>query len=133
MFPTISLFGLKGLGLILPFSSGVFYSNQVAGFLCDHPEMEGLFVPVCDGDDHPCLKELERHFLGSWETLATAEADLIDKALRLGRLDFIKVDRSKLNLSVEAWVHVVIDLPQADFYMTGFTSSDAILTWPNSD
>ena len=34
------------VGLILKVQSGVFYTSQVAGYACQHPEVEGVFYPL---------------------------------------------------------------------------------------
>ena len=34
------------IGLIIPAKTGVFFSNQTGGVMCNHPEIEGVFVPL---------------------------------------------------------------------------------------
>ena len=44
--PIVNLYEFDGLELILEFPSGVLYSNQVAGYGCYQPEIEGIMVPL---------------------------------------------------------------------------------------
>jgi len=121
-------------GIILPRSTGVFFTNQVGGHACDHPELEGLFIPLDDGLDRPTRQVFEHHFQGSWATLTEEDAMVIDRALQKGNLGFIRVERSKLFDSVEAWVHVILDFKSVSIFI-GFDgkSNRGILTWENSD
>ena len=32
--------------MIIAYPTGVLYTNQVGGYACDHPSMEGAFVPL---------------------------------------------------------------------------------------
>jgi len=45
--PVIELWGIDSLfGVILECKSGVFYSNQVGGTSCQHPTVEGVYIPL---------------------------------------------------------------------------------------
>ena len=133
MKPVIDLCWGDHFGLILPWASGVLFTNQTAGHACEHPKMEGVFVPLDDGEGRPTRTALARHFQGSWISLTGEDADIIDRALRAGNLEFVCVDRSQLAFSKEAWVRVKLDLAAASDLVSNFSSPDAILTWENSD
>ena len=121
-------------GIIIPRSTGVIFTNQVGGHSCKHPECEGIFIPLDDGIGRPTRYVLQQHFVGSWATLTEGDAKVVDGALQKGNLGFICVDRTKLAFSVEAWVHIVLDLKAASI-LSNFDSSysQGILTWQNSD
>jgi hypothetical protein len=93
-----------------------------------------LFIPLDDGVGRPTRHVFQQHFRGSWATLTEEDASVVDGALQKGNLGFICVDRTKLSDSVEAWVHIVLDLKAAsglsDFDLE---SNQGILTWQNSD
>jgi hypothetical protein len=44
--PLIRLWNTGGIGLILLYPSGIWYTNQTGGYSCFHPEVEGMFVPL---------------------------------------------------------------------------------------
>jgi hypothetical protein len=48
LLPIVQLWGLTGdwVGLVIPCSSGVYYSNQTHGVVCNHPEVEGIYIPL---------------------------------------------------------------------------------------
>jgi hypothetical protein len=135
-----------GLGLIIPCSSGVIYSNQTGGILCLKEHLEGVFVPLQDqvlGDQQE--KRLYEHFGvagGRWRGPGTRglpddSADLVDAVLQMsGQTRWLSVDRSRLMESQEAWVWVSLpdDIAGATFaLLERFPSGPAVLTWPNSD
>ena len=41
-----------GAGLIVPKNTGVIYTNQTDGYACDHPTLEGVFIPLSNDYDH---------------------------------------------------------------------------------
>jgi len=60
-------------------------------------------------------------------------ADKVDEILsNCGFKNCIRVDRTKLESSHEAWVYVDIDGEKTDF-LDGFGRCKAVLTWQNSD
>lgn len=131
--PIIDLFNFDGLGLIIIFPSNVIYTNQVAGYACLHPEIEGVFVPLTIGHKK-VLFELENHFKGDWHYFKDKDAEIIDRLLRGDGFGFIKVDRTKLENSFEAWVYVEIDeLSEKFSLIKSFGKAKGILTWANSD
>ena len=36
-------------GLIIPEKTGIIYSNQTGGVTCNHPEIEGYYIPLMTG------------------------------------------------------------------------------------
>ena len=134
MKATIDLACGDYFGIIMPCSTGVIFTNQVGGHSCNHPECEGLFIPLDDGVGRPTRHVFQQHFKGSWATLTEEDASVVDGALQKGNLGFICADRTKLSDSVEAWVHVVVNLKAASTFSdfdSGFNRG--ILTWQNSD
>ena len=75
--------------------------------------------------------------MGSWESLNESEADLIDSILRKSRygLNWISVNKSRLNESLEAWTYVNLNPTEGRMleYLTGFDKSQSILIWQNSE
>ena len=57
---TIDLMGFKGLGLIIPHKSNVLYRTQAGGLACDHPVVEGAFIPLSEADG--VIDSLYEHF-----------------------------------------------------------------------
>ena len=130
--PTVDLIEFEGLGLVVRWPSGVRYTNQVAGYGCEHPEIEGVFVPLCDGIGRPALYAIRQHFRGGWHALTTQDADILDGILRRAALGFITCDRTNLTDSREAWVCVAVS-EDSSARLQGFAPCVGILTWPNSD
>lgn len=131
--PFVELVGFDGIGLIISFPSGVIYTNQVGGFGCFHPEMEGFFVPLSLGHKN-ILFALQQHFKGNWHHIENSDADIIDKLLRTDEFEFVKVDRSKMNESFEAWIYIDIEQLSRDLQLlNGFGNTKGVLTWMNSD
>jgi Family of unknown function (DUF6210) len=143
----VRLFDIEGVGMIINYPSGVVYSNQTGGTSCLQPELEGCWVPFrtiypITGKNQPD-KILTDHFCGpKWRGngatsgIDNEEADIIDSLLEDCRFSgVVKVDRSKLKDSHEAWVflQILADDPEETF--SGFNPYPraAVLTWPNSD
>jgi hypothetical protein len=132
----IELWNYDGIGFILLGSSGVIYSTQAGGFGCEHPEEEGWFFPVSDylGGTR-ATEKLAMEFRGSFGQILPGEADFLDDFFR-ARYGNIKVDRSRLEHSREAWVYVVApsDAKEPIFKnVEGWKGRHAIFIWPNSD
>jgi hypothetical protein len=64
-------------------------------------------------------------------------ADYIDGFLvKDGYTRFLRVDRSRLEESHEAWIYVDVLAEEGDrrlALISGFSATKGILTWPNSD
>lgn len=100
-------------GLILACPTGTIYTNQADGVCCQHPEVEGAFIPLpYPGEVNDTLMAL------SDRTIDGAAADMIDGVLG----PIARVDRDKLAASMEAWVHVLIG-----------GGAPGVLYWQNSD
>ncbi len=112
--PLIRLYNSQGVGVIILCPSGVLYSNQAGGLSCLQPEIEGVYVPLaCEPIDQEEM--LEQYFTGpKWlgccsNGIDDEDANEIDRILGLSLpTRFIKVDRSQLKDSCEAWVYVNI-------------------------
>lgn len=134
--PTVDLIEFDGLGLVIRWPSGVLYTNQVAGYGCEHPQLEGVLAPLFDGVGRPALHALRQHFRGDWHPLTDEDADILDGILRRADLGFITCDRAALSESREAWVRITISEDAGRRFgprVQGFGSCEGVLTWPNSD
>lgn len=141
----VNLWELNSVGVIIPYNSNILYSNQVGGHANYHPQLEGVFIPLSSAEDGPCplSEELYYYFTGDkwkgWcsEKIDEETADALDEFFRKYKRfkDYnIRVDREKLDASVESWIHVKFDIPQNRFPLfTGIRTKEAVLTWPNSD
>ena len=140
--PVVRLWQLNGIGVIIAHPTGVLYTNQVGGYACDHPSMEGAFVPLMDPNIDQ-QKALEDHFTGPkwrghcYNGIDVETADVVDGVLATSPLTRrLTVNRDMLNESEEAWIHVRI-APDAEengyeeFH--GFPSGLGVMTWENSD
>ena len=134
---TVLLYELSGLALILPARTGVAYRNQTGGHSCLHTELEGYLVPIL-GERPDALERLSAHFIGSkyggWcdRGIDAETAEFIDSLLaEMNRVPIV-VDRDKLNLSWESWIHVKIQSPLISLVQNAEPDC-GILTWPNSD
>ena len=134
----VRLWELSGAALIVPCKSGVVYTNQVNGTACEHPECEGILIPINnDGVRENFASSLEAKlcglFDGTWDSLDQAKADEIDKVLgQFNETNGITVDRAKLTNSVESWVYVTARETEDSCY-SNFGEIQGILTWQNSD
>jgi len=135
---TVLLYELDSLALVVPASTNVVYVNQTGGHACVPAHMEGYVVPFA-GEAGDACNRLRSHFTGpkwgGWcsERIDEETADEIDNVLAdLAGRNEIVVDRTKLNSSWEACVHVKIIAPLLAL-VEHATPSEAILTWSNSD
>jgi hypothetical protein len=129
----ISLYNLSGLGLILEdASSDVTYLNQTAGHCCGQRHARGFFVFV--EDETRRIYNAIAPFMENKETLSAADADYLDTVFTDNyKARHLSVDRTKLEQSEEAWVHVKVALDDESESYTGFAAETGILTWDNSD
>jgi hypothetical protein len=127
----IDLSEYNNVGIILKLGSGVFYTNQVAGYACQHPEIEGAFYPLPTKPGDAELFALTHHFRGTWTHIEQADAEFIEHVLRSNGHNHLSVDRAKLNQSYEAWVHLLVG--KGTEGLSGFGDCEAVLIWPNSD
>jgi hypothetical protein len=133
--PLVDLDAFPDLGLIVKAATGVRYSTQAAGLACEHPEVEGYFVPLRTRVGRPELATFAGLLRGSWDRLSPAHADAVDDALSRHGLSPIRVDRSMLAESREAWVHVIVAPDEQELIPVAGLSEEVrgILIWPNSD
>lgn len=135
---TVLLYELEHLALIVHSSTNVVYRNQTGGHACIPSDMEGYLVPFA-GEVGDACNRLSLLFTGpkwgGWcsDRIDEETADEIDSVLaHVTRRGEILVDRTKLNESWEAWVHVKINGPLLSLVEHAKPSA-AILTWSNSD
>ncbi len=129
----VCLYGLEQLALIIKSESGVFYFNQVGGYSCLQPSVEGILT-ILDDDTKQLLKSLSNYCLNKTK-LTIEDANFLDDLLRNNRTgEFLSIDRERLNDSMEAWLNVIIDNETMDkAFLNGFDEDEGILTWSNSD
>lgn len=143
--PLIYLYNIEDIGIILLYPSGVRYLNQVGGFSCLQNTEEGVYVPIADVIVDQ-FSPLMIHFFDGpkWKGscgngIDTIDADEVDRILGLApETRLIKVDRTRLHDSCEAWIYVDIAEVDDDSQfplkkISGFGHCKGVLTWPNSD
>ncbi len=135
---TVLLYELEHLALIVPSSTNVVYRNQTGGHACIPSDLEGYLIPFA-GEVGDACNRLRLLFTGlkwgGWcsDRIDEETADEVDSVLaHVARRGEILVDRTKLNESWEAWVHVKINGPLVSLVEHARPSA-AILTWSNSD
>ena len=126
--------------IIVPFKSGVIYTNQTDGIACKHPVVEGILIPLRytwnaykDDDftaylcpdrsiekEYPNAKHIENYI-----KKFNLPLKLLKRKWRSKEFEF---------LSGEAWIPVRI-LKHEDTYspLKDFIGYEAILTYQNSD
>jgi len=132
-------------GLIILAETGVYYTNQVAGVACFHPVVEGYFVPFYLG--YKNWRELRWELemlgdsIGTWLGLTTEDADKLDSLFEKYEVP-LRVERSLLESSYEAWVYVrILDLERCGVRFEGVKERSllhddqplAVLVYENSD
>jgi hypothetical protein len=136
----ISLWEFRGIGVIVAHPSGVHYSNQAGGYLCSHPEIEGVFLPLA-GPDTEWHTQLDQHFFYGekyaghcYRGIDEETARFLDVLLASSPVSRgITVDRDRLAESIEAWIYVTIAPGTGDDAIAGFDGATGVLTWQNSD
>lgn len=136
---------MVGTGIIIPYPCGVFYGNQTGGVNCDHPEIEGVFLPFStdpnEKEDHlacPLTRDLYSVFVPRGWGLSEQLADQYDSIFKKYEITkSFRVDRDQLSNSNEAWLYITFSFsPYESFFRTNIPfplDNKAILTWPNSD
>lgn len=131
----VKLWDMCGVGLIVPGDTGVVFTNQVGGTMCDHRSLEGIFIPINVGLPEKYFQDLltkvfETSKNGNLTYIESQKinAVLLDSKFTQG----ITVDEERLSESVEAWVYVRIHETELSCYVN-FGHFEAVLTWPNSD
>lgn len=111
-------------GLIIPAKSGVTYTQQACGLSCQHPELEGSYVP--------CVYHFnEIPHVGCTMSLGSAEAvELNDFFEKSHAYRGLTVDPGMLKESMEAWIWVLVG---PDYQVLDGYTGPAVLTYPNCD
>jgi hypothetical protein len=140
--PFVRLYSAKGIGVVVPRQTGVMFSNQAGGYSCLQPEIEGVYIPL-DDDFNGIEDKLHEYFVGpkhggggACNGLDEADADAIDDILHKRPAPCpLRVDRTRLHDSVEAWVHVCLSNEDGLAPLVANFEDDtpAIMTWTNSD
>lgn len=140
MSPLVDLDAFPDLGLIIKAPTGVRYSTQAAGLAYEHPETEGYFVPLRAQVGRPELATLFGLFRGSWERMSVPQANLLDSTFNRHGFKSIRVDRSLLDQSREAWIHVIVSpneqgsIPRELMPLAGLSEeARGVVIWPNRD
>ncbi len=126
----------------MPWPTDFGFEMQCGGLNCDYRQVDGIYLPIIGQDGtqlnrrlselHPgCVsynQELERVEL----RLSMQEADAIDALFAECRVP-LKVVRSRLAESCEAWAHVQIIAPNQDRVLEQFAGHEGVLIWYNCD
>lgn len=128
----ISLYGLEQLALIIKMNTGVIYSNQAGGYACLQPAIEGI-LSIIDDDTKSIINKLSLMTINK-TSLKVEDAEELDEFFHSNEgVNHLKIDRNKIQESMEAWIHVLIDHKKDYSTLKGFNESEGILTWNNSD
>jgi len=128
----VCLYGLEQLALIIKMKSSVTYTNQTGGGSCMQPAVEGILM-ILDDETKSIANGLNDITLNK-TYLTTKDADMIDLLFRTNRVDYMMVDRRRLEDSMEAWLYVLIDNSKTENSMfKGFIENEGVITWNNSD
>lgn len=131
-----------GLGLIILQPSGAFYTLETGGYACYHAHAEGVFVPLQREIDEDQEMLLRAHFTGpKWEGWCSEgidedTAEYVNYVLSLSpSTSYLKVDRTRLDDSREAWIYVNVSEPTGDALprISGFGKCKGVFVWGNSD
>jgi hypothetical protein len=132
-----------GLGLIILQPSGAFYTLETGGYAVLHDLAEGVFVPLHKEIEEDQESLLIAHFTGpKWEGWCSEGIDEetaghVDHILSLSpQTSFLKVDKTRLVDSHEAWIYVNVSEPTDNPIVapiSGFGECKGIFVWSNSD
>lgn len=128
--------------LVVEHETGVVYQNQVGGTACWQAEMQGALAPLDLSPEG--MSQIQNYpYLSARAGISADAADAIDAVLASQvSTRFLKVDRSRIAESFEAWIYVRVDSKEAGISegltevcgsIYGFGSGRGVLTWPNSD
>jgi hypothetical protein len=123
-------------GLIVLDDHGAIYSSQVYGVSCGQVSARGFFVPLDETLPEYAPRKVEdalAHLLANAGYLTESMADAVDALLATYlETSFLRVDRTLLAESGEAWVYVEIAAgPECPIEGPG--PWKGVLTWANSD
>ncbi len=143
----IEIWDSVGLGIIVQYNTGVYFSNQTGGSNCLHPKIEGFYLPLCN-DYNKDLKflspeiELSEYFekkykgYGAIDGIDDEDINFINNILKNYKLDeFIRLDLNKRINSHEAWIYVLISNNDKNYLINNLNESEleGVLVWSNSD
>ncbi len=129
----VHLWESVGVFLIIEAPTGVFYSNQVGGTGCGHPEVEGYLVPVERYSDMEEIENITRDYWhdGALKQLSKSAMKQLARAIQglsviigdgSSKSTFCTIDGERLDTrNGEAWI------PVKTPWGPGW------LTWENSD
>jgi len=147
----ITLAQNAGIGLIIETAQGLTYSHQSGGLALRYPELTGAYIPFGSESQRLAVKLAATFVDHTWsggEILTEARADAIDAALQESGCSAVRVNRTRLANSHEAWVHIEIVEDEAnsrsygntigwvfigESEVSGLGGSKGVLVWPNSD
>ena len=124
-------------GLIVSMKTEIFWSNQTGGVACNHPKIEGLYVPL----PLSWLKENPiENFVNSHQPFsATENAKIVSEFLRANpeASQRFEIDRKSKIRAQEAWLPVRVKKVKRESLdwdiLAPFYGKSGILTYPNSD
>ena len=130
-----------GVGLIILRPSGVLWTNQVGGTGCEHPYVEGIYVPLGGGDS------TEQCLLGAWDApwhncgIGNMPQQWVPRSQEWLDTIFdgvLRLEAGQWKHSGEAWLYVrvapvVNDRLDLRPIRDAFAGATAVLTWENSD
>lgn len=103
--PLIDFSCVDAFGIIVKAATGVKYSTQTCGTCCRHPQAEGFYVPLNAGNQGQIEDELHKHLCE--EAYKDINLEAINEILQFPWVT-LEVDKSKIDESEEAWLHVTI-------------------------
>ena len=133
----IKLWEISGAALLVPEKTGIIFTNQVNGCVCQHPQLEGFLIPINNDrlltDPEHLENQLCSLFDGFYGSFSEEKANQIEAVLqKYSETKGIRINRELLSESVESWIHVIAIETEFSCY-SGFGELKGILTWQNSD
>ncbi len=135
----IELGELTGAYCIVGHPTGVEYGLQCGGLGCLYNRQEGFLLPL--EDSASLVQWLDYHFAGGkyvghcYSGIDQDDADYIETQLRSSGIEWLVVDRERLENSVEAWIYMKLapDYPCVPFCYHSDPATNIVLIWENSD
>jgi hypothetical protein len=132
-------YALDEMMLILEFPSGTYYQNYVGADRSSCVAMMGILIPL--GPESALVEHIRNTLPGlNIEGITSEVADVVDSLFAEPPMSrVLRVDRTRMAQSRNAWLHVEIDspetaemLPYQDYLgvIYGFGKTRGVLTWP---
>ncbi len=119
--------------IIIPSQSGVIFEVRCGCLAAYRRQLEGFYLPIYGRYDLSLPQRLlELHPGCCGEPLTSKEADELDALFAELQIP-LKVIRTRLADSTEAWVHVEIIAPNQDQVLRNFGESVGVLIWQCCD